>query len=253
MHRFIFCLLSLSVLVKPASAQFNVRDSARQAFLVDVSAALALPVYDLKERFGPFASLGLGVHYMTKKGWIAGLNAGFQFNERVFEKDAIAAIRTTDGFLIGGDGTLYDLLYQMRSLQCDVSLSRRIPHTGNNRNSGLFAGLGVGYFDHRIRYEPEDRNAPLPQLSRDMRKGYDRLSGGFMVRPMIGYRFLGNKRLVNFFVQIEHAIAATNSLRTFQFDQMGTFIDKRTDGYWSFRFGWVLPIYRKPATEYFAF
>jgi hypothetical protein len=235
-----------------ATAQFNVRDSSRQAFMVNVSAGFAQPAYQLKERFGKFTSLALSSGYKTKSGWMVGIQGAFQFNEKVLEKGAIAGILTKDGFLIGGDGTLYDMTYQMRSLQLDAFLFRLIPHTGHNPNSGLYAGAGFGYFDHRIRYEPEDRNAPLPQLDRDKRRGYDRLSGGWAVRPVLGYQYLGNKRLVNFFVQVEHIFARTASLRAYQFDQEGVYNVSRNDGAWLLRFGWVLPIYRKPATEYFA-
>lgn len=248
-----FFLIPLLLIQQIACAQFNVKDSTRKAFLIDVSAGFAQPAYQLKQRFGPFASIGMAVQYKTLNGWITGLNAAFQFNEKVREKSAINGLITSDGFLIGGDGTLYDLTYQLRSLQLDASLYRIIPGTGHNRNSGVYIGVGLGYLDHRIRYEPEDRNAPLPQLNRENRKGYDRLSGGWMIRPAIGYLFLGNNRLVNFFVRLEHVYAQTNSLRSYQYDQQGPFSEKRNDGYWAWRFGWTLPIYQKPATEYFAY
>jgi hypothetical protein len=253
MLRYYILAVLLGGIPGAASAQFNVRDSARQAFLINVSVSFAQPGYDLKQRFGPFASIGLSSGYKTRKGWIFAINAAFLFNEKVLEKDAISGILTVDGFLIGGDGTLYDLTYQMRGMQLDFSLSHLIPRTGHNKNSGIFAGLGLGYIDHRIRYEPEDRNAPLPQLDREKRKGYDRLSGGWILRPALGYQYMGNKRLVNFFVQLEHAYAGTVSLRNYQFDHPGKFNENRTDGFWSIRFGWTLPIYRKPATEYFAY
>lgn len=234
-------------------SQINIRSSAQAGVLISPSVGFHLPQNDLNKRFGPFNSIGLSLSEKERNGLIFGLSAFFLFNEKVKERDMLKGITTNDGFLIGGDGTLYDLYYYMRGLHLMANLSFIIPKTGHNANSGLIASFSPGYLMHRIRFEPEDRNAPLPQLTKTGMRNYDRLSGGISLNPSLGYFFLGNRGLVNFYVQLEYSLAFTKNLRDYQYDQPGPFREKRKDDYIGMRFGWILPIYRKAADEYFSY
>lgn len=251
-------LINLTILIFTVTphiffSQVNVKDSAQTAYLICPSAGFHMPLYDLKSRFGQFASVGIGFSRKGKNGLSFGINGDFLFNEDVKEKDMLKGITTKDGFLIGGDGTLYDVYYYMRGLQLHTSFSYTIPHSGNNRNSGVFVSLNPGFLLHHIHFEPEDRNAPLQQLTKSGMKNYDRLSGGLSLGSALGYAYLGNRRLVNFFIQVEYVLASAVSQRDYQYDRPGPWRENRKDGYAGIRFGWILPIYKKRADEYFSY
>lgn len=254
-YGFSFFLLFLTgfLPVVPAAAQINVRDSLQPASMIQPSVAFAVPAGVLSQRFGPFVSVGPVFSHKTRSGLLWGVGGAYLFGQQVKEKDMVRHITTSDNFVIGADGTLYDLVFGMRGWQFDAHIGKLLPLLQYNRNSGPYVKLGAGYLQHKIRIETTEHNADVPQLARSYLKGYDRLSAGLAVSPALGYLFLGNKRLVNFFVQVEYTAAFARNARSYNFDQEIKETRTRNDGYMALRFGWTVPIYRKTGEEYYSF
>ena len=233
-----------------AQAQVNVKDSLVRVPMLIPTVGLGIPTQDFSQRFGTFAQVGLDFLWKTPKGWLGGVDYQFLFGSQVKETNVLDGILTDDNFLIGADGTLYDVRFQLRGMRAMAKLGRQFPIWGPNKNSGVFGTLGIGFLQHRIRLEFQ-RNADIPQLDQTYIKGYDRLSNGLAVSPAIGYFFLGNKRRVNFFASIEYLAGFTQNRRSYNYDQNSADLSKRTDGIFCIRAGWILPLYERKPDEYY--
>ncbi len=245
-------LVLFSILISSYSlySQVNVKDSLLSFSTVNVSYAWQIPTADLAKRFGDFSSVGLAYLRKQRSGLIWGVNGNFLFGGIVKQKDMLSNIIVDDGFVIGADGTLYEAKYLMRGIQFDARIGKVFPIGGPNKNCGVYATLGMGFLQHKIRIDTE-RNANVPPLTKEYVKGYDQLSNGWSINPALGYLFLSNNRTINFFVQIEYLYARNENRRSFNYNTGLHDNTIRNDGSLGFRFGWVLPIYKAPSTDFF--
>jgi hypothetical protein len=248
--RFAFVLLFPAVTT--LHAQVSVRDSVLAVSMIMPSAGFYLPLQDLKQRFGPYASISLGFLRKTKSGWMWGLDGSFLFGQKVSEQSMLKNISTPDSFVIGANGTLYDPKFYMRGFNASAKIGKLFPVIGPNKNSGIYTTLSVGLMQHKIRIDTE-RNANVPPLAKPYLKGYDQLSNGISFTPAVGFIYLGNKRIVNFFFQLEYSQAFTKNRRSWNFDTAMPDDRLRNDGSIGIRAGWILPLYRKPPDQFYTY
>ena len=120
-----------------------------------------------------------------------------QSRQNRISRTILSKIQTSTGNIINSSGVLTSPRQWERGWYSHLQFGRLLVPYGPNKNSGIFAMAGPGFLLHKVRIE--DIGNGSPQLSKDMRKGYDRLTYGFSTSEFIGYMFLGNKRLINFF------------------------------------------------------
>lgn len=249
MRKIILILLTAHISLS-VNAQVNVKDSLLRAPMIIPNIGVNLPTGDLSKRFGPFYSVGANYLHKTKKNWLFGADAHFLFSSDVKDTSMLKIVTTTDGFIIGSDGTLYDVRYQMRGMQGIARFGKLFPVIGPNKNSGIYATMGVGFMQHKIRFDYE-RNADLPPISKDYMKGYDRLTNGIAISPSFGYVHLSNSRLLNFFISVDYTAAFTKNRRSWNFDLKAADPAQRFDGHAAFRIGWIIPFYEKKPDEFY--
>lgn len=104
-----------------------------------------------------------------------------------------------------------------------------------NRTRSLICSL------HWIEIKNAGNDAP--QLLNEYSKGYDRLSGGLLLRQSLGYTYLSKNRRINFRFSFEVMEAFTQNYRGFDYSTGTTAKGRRTDLLYGFRFQWMLPIY----------
>ena len=109
--------------------------------------------------------------------------------------------------------------------------------------------IGAGYMQHKINIY--DVGKSLPQLKGDLKKGYDRLTGGFACTQFLGYLYLSENRMANFYAGFEFNEGFTKGLRGLQYDTMASDAAKRTDVQIGFRVGWILPLYKRIKDFYY--
>lgn len=232
------------------NAQVNVKDSLLHVPMIIPQVGAHFPTGDLNKRFGTFFSAGAGFLDKTKHNWIFGADALFLFGGIVNDTNMLNNIMTDDKFLIGSDGTLYDVRFQMRGFQTMTRFGKLFPVIGPNRNSGIMITGGVGFMQHKVRIEFE-RNADVPQLSKDYIKGYDRLTNGLMGSASVGYVHLSSNRLLNFYVLADFSYGSTMNRRSWNYDTNSADLTKRSDGHLNFRLGWIIPFYERKPDEYY--
>lgn len=207
-----------------------------------------LPQKDLAKRFGANFNTGASFTWKTKRNFLFGFDGSYFFGSNVKE-DVVASMRNEDGFIVDNEGYPADLRLTERGWNLYLNAGKLFSKLGHNPNSGLFFTIGAGYMQHKVKLY--DANQKIAAIKGDLRKGYDRLSGGFALSQFIGYKYLSNNRLTNFYAGIEFYEGFTQSYRGFNYDTGLNDTQKRLDVLVGARFGWILPLYKRTKDFYY--
>jgi hypothetical protein len=225
------------------------RDSSVATSQIAAHFAFQRPSYDLEERFGDNAAVGAAYYFKTKTNFHLGAEFSFLFGNNVKEPGILSNLRTDAGEIIDNKGQIATVLIQQRGYAVTLSAGRIFPVFGSNPNSGLLFKVGGGFIQHKIRYEHQVNE--ISQLEGDYLKGYDRLTNGLMLSQFLGYHFMSNNRLSNFFAGMEFVQGFTRGRRDINFDT-GLRDDKsRLDILYGLRLAWIIPIYKRAPQVYY--
>lgn len=241
-------VLFLLTIVSISNSQ--IKDSSINMLKCEVNYSFHIPSGDMADRFGLSSTIGFGLDYKFKSNWTIGAELNYIFGNNIKDSTSIlTAIMTESGYIINKYGEYGTFLLTERGFYGGAKLGKLIPVLGPNKNSGIIINVGAGLLQHHIRIENKDNNTP-PILG-DYKKGYDRLSNGLSLREFIGYQYLDNKGLINFYFGFEFYQAWTQCRRDYNFDTMQRDDTKRKDYLSGFRIGWILPLYRKAPNTYY--
>jgi hypothetical protein len=246
----IFILLIL--LAGNSKAQYDINDTALSIPMFYATYSYQFPDGDLTERFGNNSSIGGGFMLKTRLNWMFGAEFNFLFGNDVKIADQIMGnLKTEDGVIINMAGNFTSYSIYERGFYISGRIGKLIPILSPNPNSGITLFGSLGYLQHKIRIEVPENTAP--QLNDDYKRGYDRLAGGFGMSEFIGYTYLSNSKLFNFFFGFEINQAWTKPLRDVNFDTGEPDpIQKRFDLLYGIKAGWIIPLFeRKPAKYYY--
>ena len=214
----------------------------------------ALPMFarELRAAEGRLSAIGGGFQLKSKTNWLVGANFDFIFGNQVKESDSLLLnLKTESGYIIDMAGNFTDYSLYERGYTVTAKVGKLFPVLSPNPNSGFYITASMGYIRHKIRIEVLNNTAP--QLQGDYKKGYDRLTGGFVISQFVGYMFLSDNRLLNFFGGFEFTQSWTSPQRDINFDTMEP--DKKTsrfDALNGFKIGWIIPIFtREPEKFYY--
>ncbi len=224
-------------------------DSNRIAFpLVGVNFSGQIPLGDMSARFGPNLNAGGTFLFKTKSNWLMGIQGNYIFGRNVRE-DVLKNLKDDAGFVIDNEGYPADIRVTERGVGFYALFGKLITVGNNNQNSGIIATMGVGYLQHKINiYDAQTR---IAAVSGELKYGYDRLSRGLSLTQFIGYLYLSDNRLLNFYFGIEAYQAFTKSVRKLNYDTGLPDTKQRFDGLLGLRIGWVLPLYKKVPNEFY--
>lgn len=231
-------------------AQVSIRDSSIYTPVVGFTYGYYVPGGDMVKRFGNNSSVQMSVDFKTRFNWILGVNGSYMFGNKIKEH-IFDSIATVDGDLISQTGELGDVRLFERGFTVSGTIGRLIPFNRPNPNSGLRVDLGFGFIQHKIRIETIGNN--VPQMNKEYKKGYDRLTNGFLLSENIGYFFLSNNRFTNFYVGLECMQGFTQNRRSYNYDQMMQDTHKRTDLLFGAKVSWLLPLYKKAPQAFYTY
>jgi hypothetical protein len=109
--------------------------------------------------------------------------------------------------------------------------------------------VGVGYLQHKVNLY--DAQQKIAAIKGDLKHGFDRLTSGVSLSQFIGYLFLSESRFLNFYTGFEFYQAFTKSVRQLNYDTGLTDTKKRLDVITGFKFGWILPLYKKKPNDFY--
>lgn len=248
---FLSVLLLLLMWITQGVSQVNPKDSIVFTPIISTSFSVNFPGGDLVNRFGINGAIGGAFAVKTKTNWVYGLKYDYIFGKDVKEWQILNNLITEGDFIINPNGVpsetdLFERGYAVNGIVGKVSPFLGKIKLGPNKNSGLFYWVGLGLLQHKIQIKSD-----VPQLQDEYSKGYDRLSNGISVSEFIGYLYLGNSRRVNFYLGFEIYQAWTKNRRGYNFDTMQVDEEKRLDLLTGFKFGWILPLYKKVPSEFY--
>lgn len=223
-------------------------DSAIMAPLVCIHVGGQLPGGDLVNRFG--ANLNAGGSFMlkTKKNWIFGIESNYMFGRNVKE-DVLRQLKTENGSIIDNEGYPADVRITERGLGVHLIFGRIFKFLSRNPNSGLMVTVGGGYLQHKVNLF--DAQQKVAAISGDFVYGYDRLTNGASTSQFLGYLFLSESKLLNFYFGFESYQGYTKSVRKLNYDTGLPDTQQRLDVLYGFRFGWILPLYKKRPNDFY--
>lgn len=226
----------------------SVKDSCFRILMVGFHFSGQIPRYDLENRFGPNLSAGASFIWKTKHNVLFSAEGSYFFGKSVKE-DVVAGMRNESGTITDNEGYPADLRLTERGWNIYGNVGYLFSKLGNNPNSGLFFTVGGGWMQHKIKLY--DANQKIAAVKGDLKKGYDHLSGGFALSQFIGYKYISNNRLANCYFGFEFYEGMTKSLRGFNYDTGLEDTKKRFDMLMGFRFGWILPLYKRTKDFYY--
>lgn len=207
---------------------------------------------DLADRFGYTNHLGAMAGYKTNRNWVLGLDGNFMFGNQIKVNGMFDGIADSYGNITDQNGDVALVVLSERGFNINLMVGKVFPVFSNNRNSGIYIHGGLGYLQHRIKIETQDHVAPSIELK--YKKGYDRYTTGINFHQFVGYAFLANQGVVNFYGGFYIQEGLTHNRRDIFFDRpeepvpTGTMLDIQL----GFKLGWFVPIYqRKPKDYYF--
>lgn len=233
------------------SAQQSVSDTTMSIPMFYLTYMYQFPGGDLADRYGNSSSVGGGFQWKTDKNWIIGTEYTYLFGQDVKIADEIMLnIKTEEGNIINMAGTYASYQTYQRGYYISARFGKLQPVLNPNPNSGFVFMGSLGYFTHKIRIEVADNSAP--QLFDDYKKGYDRLAGGFGISEQVGYLYLSNSRIWNFFFGVEFNQAWTSPMRDVNFDTgLSDEVSKRFDSTIGIKLAWFIPIFKRLPQKYY--
>lgn len=231
------------------TAQSNIRDSSIAMNIAGVYYSFQIPGGDLADRFGASSMVGVNYSYKFKSRLMISANGGFIFGSKLKEDSILAGIADAEGNILGNDGRFADVRLFERGFHASLTIGKLFTFKKPNPNSGIALAVGPGFMQHKIRIEPIGNT--VPQLDKEYRKGYDRLTNGLELHESITYYYFGNRYLINFYFGFDFIQGFTQNRRSYNFDTMLKDETKRLDLLFGIKAGWMLPIYKKAPNKFY--
>lgn len=221
----------------------NVKDSSLHIPMLKFSYAVHVPSGDIADRFGLNSAIAVNFSIKNKKRLFFGVDGSFVFGNQIRTdgKGILDSLKTSSGFIIDQNGNPATVRLFERGYTFSLHIGKLFNVWARNKNSGLLVYGGPTYFQHKIKIDDIGRQSP--QLVKEYIRGYDRLTAGFGLHEFIGYVYLGNNRILNFFGGFDLVQAVTKSQRSYDYDTMKSDTKTRFDMLTGIRFGWILPLY----------
>ena len=249
MKKYLTILLAIMAFCMSAEAQ--IKDSCINVWQCEINYAYQFSLTDLRAKYGKNPStMGLGLSFKTKHNWIFGFEGSYLWGG--YDDNGVSILRgimTQSGNIINSAGEYGTVLMTQSGFYAGIKTGYVFSFRKPNPNSGIVVNIGAGILEHHIRIENRSNNTP-PVLG-DYKKGYDGLRNGIALRGFIGYQFLSNKKLINFYGGVEYTFAWTKSRRNYDFNLRGKDNTQYHDSMIGIRVGWILPIYRRAPEEYY--
>lgn len=238
----IYCLIILFFIQLGLQAQD--KKLTDQAWLISPSMAIQVPDGDFSDRFGTSYTAGLSIGYKTQRNWVFSAEGQFMFGNSIQNSEVIlGSILTNNNNILNQTGNYAQLSLFQRGFYFLGETEKIFNQVGVNPNSGLSISFGAGYINHWIQFNNAGEDSP--QILEEYRKGYDRYSGGFLLKQSLGYTYLSQRRRINFKLSFELLQAFTQNYREFNFDTGMIDTESHLDLLYGVRLNWYLPIYKK--------
>ncbi len=233
------------------NAQRNASDTIISTPWVSVSYGGNWTGGDLKERYGYLNHIGFFAGYKTKRNWIYGIEGNFIFGNQINLTGLFDNLTDSKGNITDVNGDIAIVQVVSRGMNVNAAIGKIFPVLSPNKNSGIYAKVGIGFLAHKMRIETRDH--VVPQIELDYRKGYDRLASGINIHQFLGYAFMANRGAFNFYGGFYAQQGFTKNRRDVFFDQPEIPVsnESRIDMQYGFKIAWLIPVYKRLPKSYY--
>lgn len=251
-YLFIFSFFTV-FLSQNAIAQSTLEDSTIAAPIFGVEYTATFPGGDLKSRYGYLNNVGFTAGYKLKNNLYFGIMGSFGFgkNSKLPGDVLFKQLVDNQGTITDMNGDIGVVLTFARQYTLNAEVGYVFKKLGHNPNSGLWLKFGAGYTLNKLRIESNDHVMPL--IEKNYRRGYDHLTSGINTSQFIGYLFLSGRSALNFYTGFYFQQGYTYDRRNSFYFQPEIPVSKavRFDLTFGIKAGWIIPIYKKVARDYF--
>lgn len=243
-------LISIIFVLSVVLSYSQIKDSSINVWQVSLNYSFQIPGGDLANRFGVSSMVGPSIRLKTKNNWMFGIEGGYLFGGNIKEGTSMLdPLKTSNDQIINEYGEYSVVLLSERGFYAGGFVGKLFPVLGPNENSGIFINIGAGLLQHKIHIENKNNNTP-PVLG-DYKKGYDKLTNGLTLNQFIGYQYLSNNKMINFYFGFELYQGFTKSRRDFDFYTRTQDTENRLDLLYGIKAGWILPLYRQAPEKFY--
>ncbi|OSZ78557.1 hypothetical protein CAP35_09995 [Chitinophagaceae bacterium IBVUCB1] len=225
------------------------KKAARKGLIIGVNGSLDFPAADMAKRYGTSYRVGGNISYKTTKNWLFGINFDFILGSNIKEDSLMINLKDANGQIIAQDGQRIGVGTFQRGYMVGIQGGKIINLGNKNSDNGVLLLTTLGFMQHKINIF--DRTQSTPQVSKTMKKGYDRLVNGLFVEQYVGYVYFANNGIVNFNIGLDIAAGFTKGRRDYLYDVMRTDDKARIDILFGIRAGWYIPVFKKKSEEIF--
>jgi hypothetical protein len=206
------------------------------------------PIGKLSERFGDNSSIGFSFFKEKENNLFYGVEGGYLFSSNVKDSSIFENITTSNGAIIGADGTYSNINLMQRGFDIHAFLGYAY-HPKENNLSGVYLSLALGFLQHQIFIDTKGEN--VPQLDEDYKKGYDYLTNGISTKWELSYKYYSSNGKFQMYTGINMTNAFTKNKRPYLFDkQKYTSNIGSWDNLLGVNIGVIIPIHRKNEEEF---
>ena len=245
-------LVIFQFFISQVFSQVSIKDSSIFVPMFFANYSYQWPFGGLATRFGGNSVVGGGFMFKLKSNWLFSAEGNYIFGANVKGTDSLLKnISTPDGFVIDANGYYSDIGYGETGFNILAKFGKLFPVLSPNPNSGPVILAGGGFMQDMIRIH--DGSGDTPPIDGDYKKGYDRLNNGWVVTGSIGYLFLSDSRLINFFVGFEFTQAWTRYRRELNFDTGKQDKSSLSTQFYGANVKWIIPFYKRRPKDYYLY
>jgi len=247
----ILFILIASILVSAALfGQKSVKDSSIFIPSLAINYSHHLAFGDIGQTYGNNHAVGTDITFKLVKQLVIGVGFEYYFSENVNNQDSyFANIKTDKGYVIDGNGKYAEIHLYQRGFNIQLFTGYQFDFWSSNPNSGPFIQAGIGLMQYYTQIKNTENTAP--QVQGEYLKMYDRLSNGLSLTQFMGYRYMGDKNLANFYIGIELTQAWTKNRRSYNADLLADESLEHFDFLAAIKLGWIIPFYKKAPEQYY--
>lgn len=224
----------------------NAQDNKQSAFAFNYN--YQIPIGELANIFGNSSSVGASYFFENSNNIIFGAEGNYIFGSDIKDPAIFDNISTANGAIIGSDGHYANINLMQRGFDAYL-FSGYAFHFSENKLSGIYISQGFGYLEHQIFIET--KNQDIPQLNKEMKKGYDRLSNGFSTKLCVDWKYYHKKGRFQIGSGVNYTMAYTKIQRAYNFAANEYYTNKRTwDQLLGIKVELIIPIHRKNEEEF---
>jgi hypothetical protein len=251
MHKIIVLLfLVMSLNADAQNELFGTEKApARKGFILGFNGGVDFPGADMAVRYGTSWRVGGQVLYKTKSNWVFGPKFDYMFGNNLREDSLLSNIVDEYGTFISNTGQRLSANFYQRGYMFGMQGGRIFNISKTNSDNGILVMTTIGFMEHKLFIR--DRENAIPSLAGDYKKGYDRLTNGWMLEQYVGYTYFANNNFLNFHLGLNVTAGFTQGRRDWIYDLKIPGNESRFDLLLGIRAGWYIPIFKRKSEEFF--